>query len=1320
LADLTGRSNEEPGQNRRRGLPAFRHGEGLFAISLIFFLLLAGCPLEMGEDIVQPGNRNESDAGANTLIANYNLQAYVPVPVAGETPVREIRSRADVEVEVAWYRETTPNANSWDPLAAESSFETGVKYGADITLRAMKGFRFASTRSFRYELPAVVELQPDENNGSSERALTRVYYKAAAQAATVDYFDLTNRVPAPMAGSTPVSSITGAGQYTAMVTWTKADDSPVEPGDFLPQTAYKAKLRLTAASGYVFGAPAETRFFHLGSNPATDGSSAAASLAFTELTPARKAGELTITFPATTAVKAALVTDRDLTSKIPAPVKGGMPEQYISSSQYMGTISWSPADSVFQSNTTYTATAALTAVSGCTFTGIPANAFSHRGADQRIRSNPANTAGSGAVTIVFPATTTMKAVSVTDLDLTHKVPTPVSGGTPAPLIAAPQYKGTISWSPADSVFQAGKAYTATVTLAAASGYTFTGVKADSFIHNGKDGAATRSLVNAADSGTVTIVFPATTTVKAVPVTDLDLTGKIPAPVRGSTPVIYVSGSQYTGIVNWTSGASLDTPLTDIFDGGTAYTATVTLIAASGYTFTGVGENAFRHNGKDGAVTPNPANPADSGTVTMVFPSTAAVTALKVSDLDLSSKLPRPVPGATPKLYLSTPQYSGVVNWFPAHGIFRADIAYTATITLTAASGYTFTGVGANAFSHNGKDGSVTPNPSNPVSRGKVTIKFPMTMSGNLAKVTNLDLTKWIPVPEVGATAITSFASPQYIGSVKWSPAVGIFRNSTKYTAELTLMAASGYSFEGIPLSGKGFVHTGAAAGEVSSDFDSDHPGDTRWRLVTIVFPDTAPMVISDYNLQNYVPIPEKGKKPAATISRLGIDAKASSVKWTSNPPDASMEKDPDYSFISDKEYLAEITLVAAHGYIFDSEQTFVYPYNDVDAHVQDSSSMTHVTKRSFLVSYTNLLEVEGFANPKGRSAIDKIIANSRQAAVYVEIKPGNESAALGTDSLPSDGFIMRRYSTSPEVVTIDGNNREVTLGGTLSNERPLITVDNRVTLILRDITLRGSTSNTAPLIKVLRGGTLILEKGAVITGNTNNGRGADDAGGILINGGKLELNGGIISGHSTAKSNAAGGVAMDWTGGTFIMKSGAISGNTATGPNSGGAVRMRSGKFTMEGGTISGNTGGVFLVEWGEFVMTDGTIKENTGGNGDLFVSAKAFISGGSIETLKVDEGKIVDLKEGSGSWKVNRIELKATPTRNNHAQIRITGVLPSGAVIDVVSYDSQSNQVFDRRTLYGQLGTKSLLLGSTGENYLKFTYDGTPKVFASDGRVTP
>jgi ABC-type glycerol-3-phosphate transport system substrate-binding protein len=96
---------------------------------------------------------------------------------------------------------------------------------------------------------------------------------------------------------------------------------------------------------------------------------------------------------------------------------------------------------------------------------------------------------------------------------------------------------------------------------------------------------------------------------------LNLTGFIAAPVSGAAPQrTFAEQSQYTGTIAWkTNDNSAFTGNT--FTANTAYKAVVTLTAKSGFTFTGVKEDAFRYTGASAT------NAADSGTVTISFPAT---------------------------------------------------------------------------------------------------------------------------------------------------------------------------------------------------------------------------------------------------------------------------------------------------------------------------------------------------------------------------------------------------------------------------------------------------------------------------------------------------------------------------------------------------------------------------------------------------------------------------------------------------------------------------------------------------------------------------
>lgn len=82
------------------------------------------------------------------------------------------------------------------------------------------------------------------------------------------------------------------------------------------------------------------------------------------------------------------------------PVRGETPVTSVTSTQYTGTVSWTPTiSSTFGGPTVYTATITLTPASGFTLTGVAANGFTVSGA-----SSVSNDADSGTVTAVFPTT----------------------------------------------------------------------------------------------------------------------------------------------------------------------------------------------------------------------------------------------------------------------------------------------------------------------------------------------------------------------------------------------------------------------------------------------------------------------------------------------------------------------------------------------------------------------------------------------------------------------------------------------------------------------------------------------------------------------------------------------------------------------------------------------------------------------------------------------------------------------------------------------------------------------------------------------------
>jgi len=180
---------------------------------------------------------------------------------------------------------------------------------------------------------------------------------------------------------------------------------------------------------------------------------------------------------------------------ITAPVTGQVPNSapIATTTEYTGSVSWSPADSPFLGNTVYTATITLAARDGYTFAGVAANSFTVAGA---VATNAQN---SGIIKAVFPATEIVNApVSYRAI---AGLTTPVYGSTPVSgsLTETDQYTASVSWSgfPAND-------YTATITLNAKTGYTFAGVGANTFTVNASAMNPT-SVSNPAGSGSSMVV-----------------------------------------------------------------------------------------------------------------------------------------------------------------------------------------------------------------------------------------------------------------------------------------------------------------------------------------------------------------------------------------------------------------------------------------------------------------------------------------------------------------------------------------------------------------------------------------------------------------------------------------------------------------------------------------------------------------------------------------------------------------------------------------------------------------------------------------------
>jgi hypothetical protein len=468
---------------RRKALPGL-----CFAAALA-----AGCALPLGEDY---SIQRDSSIGI-TYITDYNLQTYVPIPKTGEPPVTILDSRGDLELTVVW-----KDAAGTEVALPFDAFAGNTVYQAEIKLTPRSGYAFYPSTPFTYP-DGKINVQSDDREEPT-RTVTVTYNNSDdADITFITNYNLQSYVPIPLAGEKPVTTLPGRADMTAAVIWKVEDSSnlpafvPIPGPDYAFEEGkiYQADITLTASQNYRF--IGERSFTYPGgmvTTPPADNNEPI----IRQLTP--------VTYTETR--KATVINDFNLTPYISKPISGIMPVISFAGNQYTGTVIWKKSGTQavlahpFQPDTEYTAEVSLTPVLGYTFTGVGQNSFIHTGAKTITGS-----AGSGEIRVDFLSTGSGGGPAVVyDTNLTGRIPKPISGEVPVLNVSGIQYTGSVTWVPAPhSTFQYGTVYTAVVALNPVPGYTFTGLRQNEFTH----GEAPGGITNPADSGTVTIVFPAT-------------------------------------------------------------------------------------------------------------------------------------------------------------------------------------------------------------------------------------------------------------------------------------------------------------------------------------------------------------------------------------------------------------------------------------------------------------------------------------------------------------------------------------------------------------------------------------------------------------------------------------------------------------------------------------------------------------------------------------------------------------------------------------------------------------------------------------------
>jgi hypothetical protein len=397
---------------------------------------------------------------------------------------------------------------------------------------------------------------------------------------------------------------------------------------------------------------------------------------------------------------------------------------------------------------------------------------------------------------------------------------------------------------------------------------------------------------------------------------LVLTSLVDKPAKDAEAQTAFEGrDEYTGTVGWKDGAG--ETHTGVFAAGTVYTAVVTLKAETGYVF--VAANDFVHAN---AYSVEKSGFSTTGvTVTIVFPITAAEDGgpnpVPAAATVLSAaQVPVPKKGEEARtVFAATEWYTGKIEWKDSKGdlhtgAFKANEAYTATVTLAAAENRSFANVGPDTFAYGG-EGMAT-NTQGTAEEVVVTILFGKTEGepGNETIVYALDLASAFTAPVTGAEAVNTFTAPsaaQYGGTLAWKDSADAdvaagtkFAGNADYKAVAALKATENFTFKGA-----GDFTYGTLNGEKSGASD-----DGKEITVTFVFHTDTVVNGAALNLAAALAVPVTGDKPVIAFTAPDVTQyTGGDAVWTS----ALAE---DGTFAAATAYTAEVTLKTAGDYTF--------------------------------------------------------------------------------------------------------------------------------------------------------------------------------------------------------------------------------------------------------------------------------------------------------------------------------------------------------------------------------------------------------------------
>jgi hypothetical protein len=263
------------------GKEMYKKFKKVFALTLVLLMIFGGLPNSMFSakrayaDPVATGGGTGSSGGASSE----------PTPTPGSS-ITTVTSKANHYIVNEGAKTIIANETSITTAVTVSDFLSNLQMHAAAEWKVVTtGTEIADATAFNGAIGKAVDSKMavgDKLAVKAEDGTVKVYEITVTVVVTA--LTLDSLITAPVKRATSSIAAIDQTQYTGTVEWYGSDGTTAVTGNFAASTVYKAKVTLTAKSGYTLTGVAQNSFSYTGATSTTN---------------AVNSGTVTITFPAT-------------------------------------------------------------------------------------------------------------------------------------------------------------------------------------------------------------------------------------------------------------------------------------------------------------------------------------------------------------------------------------------------------------------------------------------------------------------------------------------------------------------------------------------------------------------------------------------------------------------------------------------------------------------------------------------------------------------------------------------------------------------------------------------------------------------------------------------------------------------------------------------------------------------------------------------------------------------------------------------------------------------------------------------------------------